>query len=359
MSPLRQFDRLTQSYLEETWALFPHEASDLGLHQFDAELGENDAATWQAHGRLLAAALMETEALPDASFSGDPWLDRRAFLSLLRTGLHWNQKLERWRNNPQVHCDNAIQSILNLVIRNSDRLAQTRPAIESRLGKIPRFLSQGAACLRKPVPLWTRLARKSCDHVEEFLTDLGEQLAPSSPAPERTRQLAREAIAAFSKYAAAAENKAPGASNGFAVGREAFEFLTREKTGLSHSLPEIRTQGNDLAARLSREVEIEARKFGRKKAGQILEEAAARWKPVAGSLLEEYRRMTGLVRDQFAHAGVVTFPKNEKCRVVAVPPFLRHHFPTAAYSQPGAFDKDQTGIFWVNDLGTALTDPAK
>ncbi|MDB6172591.1 MAG: hypothetical protein JWL59_1902 [Chthoniobacteraceae bacterium] len=355
----KRFHSVAQSYLEQTWALFPHEASELGLHQFDTELGENDARTWQKHGLLLRATLSEVEAIPDASFGGDDWLDRRGLLSVLRTGLHWNTTLERWRNNPQVHCDTAINSIFNLLIRNSERLAQIRPAIESRLQKIPRFLSQGAACLRAPVPLWTRLARKSCDHVGEFLTSVGEQLAPLSPTPDRTRQLVRDAIAAFSKYADAAENKEPGAANGFAIGREAFEFLTREKTGLPYSLPEIRALGADLAAKLTIEIAAEARKFGRKKVGQILEEAAARWTPAHGSLIEEYRRVTSEVRQQFEQAKVVTFPKNETCRVTLVPPFLRHHFPTAAYSQPGAFDKDQTGIFWVNDLSATLSDPAK
>jgi uncharacterized protein (DUF885 family) len=42
-----------------------------------------------------------------------------------------------------------------------------------------------------------------------------------------------------------------------------------------------------------------------------------------------------------------------------VPPFLRHQFPTAAYHQPGAFDKDQTGIFWVNDLSLLQREPAQ
>jgi uncharacterized protein (DUF885 family) len=42
-----------------------------------------------------------------------------------------------------------------------------------------------------------------------------------------------------------------------------------------------------------------------------------------------------------------------------VPKYLRHQFPTAAYVQPGAFDKDQTGIFWVNDLSEEQRTPEK
>jgi uncharacterized protein (DUF885 family) len=38
---------------------------------------------------------------------------------------------------------------------------------------------------------------------------------------------------------------------------------------------------------------------------------------------------------------------------------MREHFPTAAYSSPGAFEGRQRGIFWVNDLGATKKDPAE
>lgn len=359
MNPVREFRTLSQSYLEAYWTLSPQSASEVGLHQYDGELGENDARVWKSYGQLGDETLRAIEALPDAAFVGDDWLDRRGFLSMLRTSAHWLNDLQRWRNNPQVHCDAAINSIFHLLTRYADELPKIRPAIESRLSKIPRFLAQGAACLRSPVPLWTRLARKSCDGAEPFLRDVGEQLATLSPAPDQTRRLVRDAISAFQKYAVAVESKEPGPVDGYAIGQTAFDFLLREKTGLSYSLPEVRALGEDLVLKLSAELRVEARKHGRKKAGELIEEAAAGWKPSAGSLLEEYQRVTGEIRGRFEAAGVVTFPKGEKCRVMLVPEFLRHQFPTAAYSQPGCYDRDQTGIFWVNDLSVTHTDPAK
>jgi uncharacterized protein (DUF885 family) len=65
------------------------------------------------------------------------------------------------------------------------------------------------------------------------------------------------------------------------------------------------------------------------------------------------------MRDAFAKKGLLTLPPGEKLRVLPVPDFLKHLFPTAAYRQPGPFSKDQTGIFWVNDLGAGMRDPEK
>ena len=356
---VRQFRRLADGYLDETHRLFPQVASARGLAKFEPELGANNAATHQRYTALLAETLTGVEALPDHAFTGDDWLDRRAFLSHLRTSHHSHGPLARWRTNPQVHCDAALDAILTPLIRNADRLPKIRPAIESRLAKIPRFLAQGAACLRAPVPLWTKLARQSCAGAKSFFDDLARQLAPLSPQPAHFRRLCSAATAAFERYAEAAGRKTPGPHTGYSIGREAFEFLLREKTGLPYSLPEVRALGESLVAQLEAELAVEARKFGRKKTAQILAEAAARWRPAAPSLLEEYQRRTTAVRDQFEGAEMGTFPKGERCRVLPVPEFLRHHFPTAAYHDPAPFARDQTGIFWVNDLSLTHTDPAK
>jgi len=348
---VRRFQALAQRFLEETWERFPQEASEAGLRAFDAELGRNDPATHLAQRRLLAATLPQIEALPDSAFTGDDWLDRRGLLSLLRAELFFNAARERWRTDPQRHVDAAVSSLLLLTIRHAGRLRPVRAALESRLEKIPRFLEEGAACLRRPVPLWSKLAIQSCAGAVEFLRDLGVELARLSDAPATTARRVHEASAAFHNYAAAVARKTPGPADGYAVGRDAFEMLVRERTGLPYSVPEVRALSTDWVTRLSAELAHEARKFGRKKAAQLLEEAAARWTPTAPTLLAEYERLTLQMRERFAAADIVSFPPNEQCRVMLVPKFLRHLIPTAAYCEPGAFSANQTGIFWVNDLG--------
>ena len=330
----------------------------MGLHEFDGELGENDAETHLIHRRLLETTLAEIENLPDDAFTGDGWLDRRGMLALLRTELFFNRR-ERWRINPQVHCDTAINCIFSLLVQNADHLEKAVKPIESRLAAIPRYLGQGAACVRRPVPLWTKLAIKSCEGAQTFLSEIQSEIVSRSKSAPRCAKLFKDAIAAFRDYATALERKAPGPANGYSVGSDGFDFLIRERTGLPYTGREVQARGNRLIARLTEELRAEARKFGKKKTSQILEEAAAQWTPQAPSLLEEYQRVNGAVRAKFEKAGLVTFPKGERCRVMLVPSFLRNHFPTAAYRQPGQFDKDQTGIFWVNDLSLEQRDPEK
>src|ERR1700722_5666683 len=95
-----RFHSVAREFLDQSHALFPQDASALGLHQFDGQLGENDPQVHHQYCRLLEATLQEVEALPEIAFEGDDWLDRRGFVSMLRTELHSHRDLQRWRNDP-------------------------------------------------------------------------------------------------------------------------------------------------------------------------------------------------------------------------------------------------------------------
>jgi hypothetical protein len=51
---------------------------------------------------------------------------------MLRTELLNERDLERWRTNPQTHCDAAVDSIFDLVIRNAVISEPCCQEIESR-----------------------------------------------------------------------------------------------------------------------------------------------------------------------------------------------------------------------------------
>src|SRR5688572_17888684 len=120
---VRTFRKVADRHLAECYERFPQDASALGLKQFDGELGGNDAATHLADRRHVTETIAAVEAIPDDHFSADDWLDRRGLLSALRTSLFFNVR-ERWRTNPQIHCDAAVNAIFLLVIRNADSLGK-------------------------------------------------------------------------------------------------------------------------------------------------------------------------------------------------------------------------------------------
>ena len=355
---VRAFRGLVDRYLEETHERFPESASRLGLVEFNSRLGQNDMPAHRSQIRLVERSLAATEQLPEASFTGDDWLDRRTFLAMLRTELLNARDLERWRTNPQTHCDAAVDSIFDLVIRNASDLGAVLPAIESRLARLPDYLIAGAGCVNRPVPLWTKLAQRSCEGAARFLGEIETELLAHSRSPARTRRLLAAAAGAFDTYGANIARKRAGDDRGYSIGRDRFEFLMRERLGFDWTLPEALANGERLVAQMSYRLEREAAHHGSKNAKNILEEAAAQWTP-RRPLLEEYRHSTFAIKDKLAELGIATLPRGETLKVLPAPPFLRHHFPTAAYNAPPPFSEKQEGIFWVNDLSLDVTDPKK
>jgi len=349
---------LGERYLRRTREDFPQWGSSLGFSRFEGALAGSDGRTRKARIVFLEKLLAEAEALPASALRGDDWLDRRCFLSMLRTELLNSRDLERWRTNPQECCDGAVGSVFELVTRHADHLKKARPAIESRLAAIPAFLKHGAEAIHLPVPLWTKLAVHSCKGAKEFIQTIGETLAAISPDPARTRRLAAAAGKAFDLYAASISRKKQGKAGSFAIGKERFEFLVRERTGLDWSLGEIEAEGRRLIRSLSRELADEARKHGRGSVSEILARARDAWNPGA-PLLDLYTRSSAQWRKRIVKSGLFPVPPGETLKVTPVPAFMREHFPTAAYSSPGAFEKRQCGIFWVNDLGATKTNPAE
>jgi Bacterial protein of unknown function (DUF885) len=355
---VRTFRGLVDRFLEETHERFPEAASRLGLDEFNSRLGKNDPSAYLAQIHLLEQTLTGAENLPDASFAGDDWLDRRAFLAMLRTELLNARELQRWRNNPQIHCDAAVDSIFDLIIRNSEDLGAVLSAIESRLARVPDYLGAGAACVQRPIPLWTKLAQRSCEGAVKFLHQIETGLLEHSRSPSRIKRFLAAAAKAFQDYADDIARKRAGEAQGYNIGRANFELLIRERLGLDWTLPEALANGQRLMSQMRYRLEREASRHGSKSLKSILAEAAAEWTP-SRPLLDEYRRATSAIKEKLADLGIVTLPRGETLKVLPAPPFLRHHFPTAAYHAPPPFADKQNGIFWVNDLSLSASSPKK
>ena len=348
--------RAAENFFRATWEDFPQDAAGLGLKEYRGRLGPNDAARHRRQADRLRQTLAVIEAMP--AFAGDDWTDRRAFLASLRTGLFFHATHPRWQLDPQTHSGTAVNSVFHLLVREAGDLRSAAPDILSLLADIPRFLDEGFSCLRRPVPLWTELAIRSSRHAATFFTQAAGQITPLAPFPKRAARLFATAADAFRDYARRLEKIKTGPADSFAVGRDHFEFLLRERLGTDASAHELLHEGQRLVASVGQELKREAARFGRRSSHDLIESLRHDWQPSAPDLLTEYTRVTAGIKAQLGRAGVVSLPRGEELKVVPVPDFLREQFPTAAYSAPGPFDPDQTGIFWVNDLSASAPTPA-
>ena len=349
-SSVTLFGAIAEKYVEDMFVRFPTRASAEGRKEFNADLDRPTLKTFAAHEKSLRRTLALVETLPEHDFTGDDWLDRRAFLAQLRTEIG-SIELDMHRRNPDAWASSAMDSVYRLVIRNADDLTPVAAAIVSRLKKIPNYLRDAKSMLRLPVPLWKKLTAQTCEGAPALFDAIAEPLKETGiTKPARIDKLIRKVKLAFQSYAKGVAKIKAGPPGSFSIGKVRFEALIRERLGWDLTAAEAEATGRALAARLNDEMSAEAQKLDpNKSAVQLLEEAAAEWTP-ASSLLYEYTLQTNRVAEACREANFVSFPPGEKLLVKPVPEFMKHHFPTAAYSSPGAYEDDQTGIFWVNDL---------
>ncbi|MEN6627344.1 MAG: DUF885 domain-containing protein [Candidatus Sumerlaeia bacterium] len=350
----RKFRDVAARYYDQTFNRFPIEGSVAGRHEFDGEVGHARMTELEQQIRLVESSLAAVEDLPVQDFSAGGILDRRAFLANLRLERMQLVELDRWRNDPQIYINAAAESIHHLLARHARNLAPVAEALYSRFRKIPRYLDEAAACVHRPEPLWQRLAARNAPAVASMFRAVEEPLSKVLPNVRRPalKKAIDDAANAAEAYAAHVGRLRPAKAGSFAIGEERLMRLMRERLGLDWSPREAASFARRHAEKLHEAMRVEARRFDtRRTPAEILQRAREEWKP-AGSLIEAYRSMVYAVRDRFAEAGWIDFPRGENLLVIPVPAFMREQFPTAAYSSPGALDPDQTGIFWVNDLGS-------
>jgi uncharacterized protein (DUF885 family) len=349
---------IAEAYIEGTMERFPSLGSAVGRHEFDAELELPSDKLLRAQQKLVQKTLQQVEAIPEHELGGDDWLDRRALLAELRSE-SWSYEREALRRNPEAWASGALNGIHQLVIRHAEDLTPIADAIAARLSKVPAYLDGAADVIARPVPLWRETAQSSVAGAPALFEAIREPLLRTGKIKQRKLDtLLADASSAFKRYGKHVSRIAAGKARGFALGRDAFEALIRERLGLDLSAREALSLGQNVVKRLQQEMEVEAERIApRRRPRDILERAAADWKPARGDLLNEYMYETERVAQAFRRADIVSFPQGDKLLIKPVPEFFRHQFPTAAYSSPGCYDTQQVGVFWVNDLSLMRATP--
>lgn len=341
------FEGLLDHYFEHVLAEDPVQATLCGLRHGEGRLGHATPDQEQRNERRRRKTLAALDRINPRALTPDQHLDRKAIRSLL---LHGVEDHARCRH----HLDpGALDSILNILLHELQRgekdAARSSENLRQLLRAIPEHLAESASLLKHPDPLWLRLMAQTHDGAASLFDAVETFLRGNHSRPADGTNLAA-ARQAFTRYKDHAEGLKPAAEGSFALGAEGLQRRIRDEMGLDDTLGEIESIALAEVRRLQTLLQKACGKIQPgSDAAELLECARREWDP-GPDLLGLYRSETKRIADAFRSAGVVEFPAGESLDVRPVPEFMRHLFPTAAYSAPGAFERQQRGIFWVNDL---------
>lgn len=343
----KQFESILSRHFEGELAADPVAANFAGLRAGEGKLGRASLRHEEIEQRRRLKSLRELDAICVRELTREQHLDRLALRSYL---LHGAEDFARQRHALDP---DAIDHVLNVVFhelqRGDDEPARAARNLRSVLQQAPDYLAEAATLIDRPEPVWRKVmletaagATSLLDATRTFLARHGDH--------GRDETLLRATGRAVERYHDHVANRPLAPVGSFAIGRALVERRVRDELGLDYTLEQIEVLAASEVTRIGDLLQKACARHGRgKRAAEILEHARGDWNPHE-DLFTLYQRETQRIADGFKAAKAMTFPTGESLVLRPAPDFMKPLLPTAAYSSPGAFEKRQRGIFWVNDL---------
>jgi uncharacterized protein (DUF885 family) len=353
----QQFEGLLSRYFERLLEDCPTLAViGGGLRCGEGKLGRSSRRFHESRERERQGALRRMDALSPRELSNEQQLDRLALRSQLL------KECEDYARGRHTLEPNAPEQLLNILLhelqRGDDEPRRAAGNLRSLLRQAPGFLHEAVTVIRKPERVWLKVMEQTVTGGMTLLEGVGEFFGGVDPrsSDEASLRATRKALEKYRELILRRPLAPPGS---FAIGAVVLQRRVRDELGLDYTLGEVEALALGEIARVGQLLKKACVGFGRSRTPeQVMAEARAQWRPNK-PLLELYQAEANRIAKGFQQAQAVSFPKGDELDVKPVPEFLRKLIPTAAYSQPGAFQRRQRGIFWVNDLSLTKTTKAE
>jgi uncharacterized protein (DUF885 family) len=349
-----RLEGLLDGFFEQRLEANPTLAACAGLKSGEGKLGKATGEFEQREQNRRVKALRDLETISPGDLTAEQHLDRLALRSLL---LRESDDFARKRHTLDPNAPDQLMSIvLHELQRGEDEPKRAAANLRSLLRHAPRFLDEAASLIDRPERVWLKIMQQSAAGADALFAAVSALLKKHGGDEP---QLISSAKKALQRYQRRVESRRVAPEGSFAVGADELQRRIRDGLGLDYTLGEIEALATRETVRVGAMLKSACAKFGKSKSPEkIIAIERAKWRP-ARPLLDLYREETQRIALAFRDAGAVTFPEGDRLDVKPVPEFMRPLFPTAAYSSPGAFEKRQKGVFWVNDLSVTRSDAAE
>jgi uncharacterized protein (DUF885 family) len=348
---MSEFSALAETFLNEFLQDSPVAATQLGVDGFDDRLDDLSEAAFEDRQRRGSAWLERFDQLSDSACATfDERLDRDLIRSQLRGRAILDDWL-MWRRQPETYLSPGLAGIFNLFLHRLKPEPLLVAAAVSRLRAIPRLLEDGRRNLKPElapklyVERAIRQARAGARYFAEIL--------PSEVADEQLRAeladwggIAAGGMQVYADYLE--ESLLPKASGEYAIGRERYTRLLREKELLDDDVESLRERGRHEYERLATELQRLAQVVAKTDDWpRVLQELNRDHPTTPEAMLQAYSDWTERARQFLKDHGLVTFPPGEECSVEPSPLFQRPVTAVASYNSPPPFSTAMRGHFFV------------
>jgi uncharacterized protein (DUF885 family) len=357
----RAFEQQVEAFVRDRYALDPTAATIAGLHDHDARLADLSADGFAARDALTDRWLHVFESHDGTTWPAAARTDLALVLGDLR-GDRAVRPFERHARQPSLYSDAITRGAYYALIREEGDA-------ETRLGALAERLEQAPAALRHAVanldpervpPVYVAVAGESATAGATFVRAVLPSLAPEgSKAKSALVGAGKRAGDALDQYASwLRDDLMRRAKGSFAIGRDAFDALLRDKELLPYDAVTLKRWGEELYAETAARLADAARDLGDTDWRDSVERLR-KAHPAEDELVAAYRAEMERSRAATTVADLAAFPPGESLTVEPMPDFARPTLPYAAYVQPGQFERSRRGRFWVTVPAPGEPDTVK
>lgn len=355
---LQAFETLAQEYERTLFSHHPTLAAELGLHEYDEELGDFTLEAFEAEAREWRALMRRWEAL---SGEVERWpVDQRIDYAWLGAGLRDRLRdIERFalhRRNPLTYLEPAVFSSFALFVRPYAPAAERLRAITRRLEQLPAVFDAARTNLVAPEvpPEWVESAAQMAAGgvllYRQGVAGLAAEVDDAGllQAAESALRRAEHVLNSFRAFLT--DKLRPAAQGTFAIGQSAFNELLRERHFLDVDADELLAIGEQLYAETEAEIEALASKVMPGRSVSELITALNEEHLAPDEILTAYEAEMARTRRFVFDKHLVGLPVEECLVIEPTPAAMRPLTPYAAYIAAGPFEAEPRGIFLVTPV---------
>lgn len=348
--------RLSDEILGNLQKYYPVVATSKGIHDYDNMLTDYSSRAVKAEIAALKKLRSRLEKIKPEVLSAESRIDRKLLTSNVETALQDLDRIKWYQKNPKMYTDDVIDGIFMLMVSSYAPLSERAEDVMARWKLVPGFLAQAKLNLKKPAPIFIRLALENTTTGGEFFKAAAETIKNELPGRESEINAAvLGAIAALEDFGRFLKKVPAGSPGSFAIGKTEYDFKLKNEYYIDYDADSLLKIGEALF----HQADSMYRDYERWLESNPTDQDSVY---ILGCInRDELFNYYGWEIDQtiryLKKKDLMTVPDDiGKCIVMQTPPFLRNVISGIAYMPPGTFNSDQTGHFFVRPIPDSLDE---
>ena len=340
------YTALAQAYYTQSFQTSPVNATFLGVHDYDAQLGDFSAKAMAAQLARDRSYLDRLDAIDRTKLSPEVQIDATLLEYALRDDLLLNDTLAQWKHDPDTYTQTASSAVFGTMSRDYAPLAKRMSYAIARERAIPAMLAQAEANITSVDSVTQQISYQDATGAVDFFShDVPGAFTSVHDAELQAQFKSANAavVKAMSQYARWIKTRKP--SGTYAIGSDAYRKRMLYEDGLDMPLDQYLEIGERALAQTRAQFIAVAKQIDPKKAPLDVYLSITKTHPAPDQLLPKAQSDLVKLRAFIAAKDIVTLPPDANIKVIETPPFQRAT-TEAAEDSPGPLETVATQAYY-------------